>query len=263
MDYPDTPPAPAVATPAVATPSVATPGAAAPAAPPAAASAGSPEDPLAIHHPTLAAVVADRLRRLITDGTLKPGLSLNERDLCERLKVSRTPLREAYRMLAADGLLEILPKRGAVVVERSAADIENIFDVLAVLEGLAVRQAAQRASDAELQEIAALHERMLAGYRAQDIGAYFEASMGTHVAIARAAHNPALSGVYEKLNLQVQALRYKSNLDRDEWMSGVSDHERFVRALLARDADAAEQLIRAHLVSKKAYHMRGSRAPAA
>ena len=213
------------------------------------------EDPLAIHHPTLASVVADRLRRLITDGTLKPGTSLNERDLCDRLKVSRTPLREAYRILAADGLVDIQPKRGAVVIERSAADIENIFDVLAVLEGLAIRQAAQRASDAELQEIAQLHARMLEGFRAQDIGAYFEASMGTHLAIARAAHNPALSAVYEKLNLQVQALRYKSNLNRDEWTSGVADHERFVRALLARDADAAEHLVRAHLISKKAFHL--------
>lgn len=214
------------------------------------------DDSLAIHHPTLAAVVADRLRQLITDGTLAPGTSLNERDLCERLKVSRTPLREAYRILAADGLVIIQPKRGAMVIEHSPADIENIFDVLAVLEGLAIRQAAQRASAAELAEIAALHAQMLEGYRRKDIGAYFAASMGTHVAISRAAHNPALSATYERLNLQVQALRYKSNLDRDEWMGGVADHERFVAALLARDADAAEKAIRQHLVNKKSFHLR-------
>jgi len=212
-------------------------------------------DPLAIDHPTLAAVVADRLRQLITDGTLKPGTVLNERDLCDRLRVSRTPLREAYRVLSADGLVSIQPKRGAVVIEHSEADIENIFDVLAVLEGLAIRQAAERASDAELAAIAALHARMLQKTEEGDIGAYFAASMGTHIAINRAAHNPALTATYDRLNLQVQALRYKSNLDRREWEAGVADHERFVKALLARDADAAEASIRAHLVSKKAFHL--------
>lgn len=219
-------------------------------------------DPLAIHHPTLAAVVADKLRQLITDGTLRPGTGLNERDLCERLNVSRTPLREAYRILSADGLVSIQPKRGAVVIEHSPADIENIFDVIAVLEGLAIRQAAQRATDQELQEIASLHALMLEGFRKQDIKTYFAASMGTHVAISRAAHNPALTSTYERLNLQVQALRYKSNLDPDEWTAGVADHERFVKALLARDAVAAEKHVRAHLVNKKSFHLKPAAATA-
>ncbi|CAM3692625.1 GntR family transcriptional regulator [Bordetella flabilis] len=215
-----------------------------------------PAEGLAIHHPTLPAVVADRLRQLIVDGTLRPGTWLNERDLCDMLKVSRTPLREAYRILASDGLLSIQPKRGAMVIELSHEDIENIFDVLSVLEGLAIRQAAQRASDAELAHIAQLHRRMLDGYESRNIGAYFEASMGTHIAISRAAHNPALVASYDRLNLQVQALRYKSNLDPDEWASGVSDHEGFVQALLVRDGERAEKLIREHLRGKKAYHLR-------
>lgn len=220
-------------------------------------------DSLAINHPTLPAVVADRLRQMIVDGTLRPGTWLNERELCDVLKVSRTPLREAYRMLASDGLLAIQPKRGAMVVELSGADIENIFDVLAVLEGLAVRQAAQRATDAELKHIADLHARMLEGYRAGDIKAYFAASMGTHIAISRAARNPALQASYDRLNLQVQALRYKSNLDPDEWAGGVADHERFVAALLRRDGEEAERLIREHLGNKKAYHLEQSATKAA
>ncbi|ARP85797.1 GntR family transcriptional regulator [Bordetella genomosp. 9] len=218
--------------------------------------AAAPPDGLAIHHPTLPAVVADRLRQLIVNGTLRPGTWLNERDLCDLLKVSRTPLREAYRILASDGLLTIQPKRGAMVVELSREDIENVFDVLSVLEGLAVRQAAQRATDAEMAHIADLHDRMLKAYEARDIGAYFEASMGTHIAISRAAHNPALVSSYDRLNLQVKALRYKSNLDPDEWAAGVADHEAIVRALLARDGDGAEQRMRQHLYSKKAYNLR-------
>jgi DNA-binding GntR family transcriptional regulator len=215
-----------------------------------------PLEGLAIHHPTLPAVVADRLRQLIVNGTLRPGTWLNERELCDMLKVSRTPLREAYRILASDGLLSIQPKRGAMVIELSREDIENTFDVLSVLEGLAVRQAAQRATDAELEHIAQLHRRMLEGYEARNIAAYFDASMGTHIAISRAAHNPALVATYDRLNLQVQALRYKSNLDPDEWAAGVSDHEAFVQALMARDGERAEKLIRAHLYSKKVFNLR-------
>ncbi|MGE8690459.1 MAG: GntR family transcriptional regulator [Achromobacter sp.] len=217
---------------------------------------------LAINHPTLPAVVAERLRQLIIDGTFKPGTWLNERDLCEQLKISRTPLREAYRMLASDGLLALQPKRGAMVVELSADDVENIFDVLSVLEGLAVRAAAERATDAELAHIAQLHAQMRENYEKRDIRAYFAASMGTHIAINRAAHNPALTHAYDRLNLQVQALRYKSNFDSDEWTAAVADHEAFVEALMQRDGERAEALIRKHVGSKKTYNLRARHAGA-
>jgi len=211
---------------------------------------------LAIHHPTLPAVVAERLRQLIIDGTLKPGTWLNERDLCDRLKISRTPLREAYRMLASDGLLTLQPKRGAMVIELSADDVENIFDVLAVLEGLAARSAAERATDEELAHIAQLHAQTREHYNNRDIRAYYATSMGTHIAINRAAHNPALTHSYDRFNLQVQALRYRSNFDLDEWTKAMSDHEAFVEALLKRDGARAEALIREHLTGRKAYQMR-------
>lgn len=221
----------------------------------------SPGD-LTINHPTLAAVVADRLRQLIIDGTLKPGTWLNERDLCDKLKISRTPLREAYRMLAADGLLSLQPKRGAMVIELSAQDVENIFDVLAVLEGLAARSAAERATDAELAHIAQLHEQTRAYYEQRDIRAYYAHSMGTHIAINRAAHNPALTQSYDRLNLQVQALRYRSNFNQEEWTRAMNDHDAFVGALLRRDGEAAEQSIRAHLGGRKSYHLRVARTAA-
>ncbi len=211
---------------------------------------------LAINHPTLPAVVAEKLRQLIIDGTFKPGTWLNERDLCDQLKISRTPLREAYRMLASDGLVALQPKRGAMVIELSADDVENIFDVLSVLEGLAVRSAAERATDAELARIAQLHAQMRENYEKRDIRAYFAASMGTHIAINRAAHNPALTHAYDRLNLQVQALRYKSNFDGDEWTAAVADHEAFVQALMERDGERAEALIRKHVRSKKPYNLR-------
>lgn len=224
--------------------------------------AASDADTLAIHHPTLAAVVAEKLRQLIIDGTLVPGVWLNERELCERLRVSRTPLREAYRILAADGLVMLLPKRGAQVIALSEADVGNLFDVLAVLEGLMGRLAAECASDDELERIRLLHQAMLEAYAARDIKRYYEASMGTHVAISDAAHNPALADTYRRLNLRVQNLRYRSNLDREEWAHGVHDHERFVAALLARDGEQVERLMRAHALEKKSAAMELARSQA-
>lgn len=204
---------------------------------------------------TLAANVAERLRRLIIDGTLVPGVWLNERELCERLQVSRTPLREAYRMLAADGLVVLLPKRGAQVVALSPEEVADIFDLLAVLEGLTGRLAAQRATDEELAGIAALHRRMRAAHRARDIDSYYEASMGTHLAVSAAAHNAALADTHRRLNLRVQNLRYRSNLDTASWRQAVAAHDAFVKALLARDAATAEALMREHALEKKANAM--------
>lgn len=226
----------------------------------------SPEaaaDPLAIQHPTLAAVVADKLRQLIVDGTLVPGVWLNERELCERLGVSRTPLREAYRILASEGLVVLLPKRGAQVVAMSAEDVGNLFDLLAVMEGLAGRLAAERASDVELARIAALHRDAVDAHARSDLKAYFAASMGTHLAISAAAHNPALSDTYRRLNLRVQNLRYKSNVEPREWSSATATHDSFVAALLARDAERAETLMRAHALEKKDAAMRDARERAA
>lgn len=188
-----------------------------------------------------------------------PGVWLNERDLCERLRVSRTPLREAYRILAADGLVMLLPKRGAQVIAMSERDVADVFDVLAVLEGLTGRLAAEKASDEELAQIARLHRAMLDAYAARDLHAYYEASMGTHLAISAAAHNPTLADTHRRLNLRVQNLRFRSNQDRDEWAHGVEDHQRFVTALLARDGAMVETLMREHALQKKAVAMRAAR----
>src|SRR6218665_1972516 len=104
--------------------------------------------------------VAARLRTLLVEGRIAPGAKLNERELCEQMKVSRTPLREAIKTLAAEGLVELLPNRGAIAVELGEADIQNTFEVMAGLEGLSGELAAQRITPEELSEIEALHYEM-------------------------------------------------------------------------------------------------------
>lgn len=211
-----------------------------------------PAAPMAIDHPPLSTVVADRLRKLIAAGKLAPGTRLNETALCDQLKVSRTPLREAYRILCAEGLVELRPKRGARVVELSDDEVANIFDVLAITEGLAGRLAAEKASRQELEGVALLHRQMMVAYEARDMVRYAIAAKGTHDAINDAAANPTLRGIYVRLNAQVQKLRFQSNLDPGNWVQSIAAHQRFVAALLARDGVAVERLLREHVLVKKA-----------
>jgi len=207
--------------------------------------------PMAIDHPTLPVVVAESLRKLISAGSLAPGARLSERHLCDSLRVSRTPLREAYRILAAEGLVELTPKHGARVVELSEDDVANIFDVLAVTEGLAGRLAAEKASQAQLDEIAELHHQMMIAYEHRDMGRYAIAAKGTHDAINEAAANPTLRDVYLRLNAQVQKLRYRANLDPDNWARSIAAHQAFIAALLERNGDRVELILRAHVLAKK------------
>jgi DNA-binding GntR family transcriptional regulator len=207
----------------------------------------------ALDHPTLAVAVANRLRELIDSRMLAPGERLNERELCRQMNVSRTPLREAFRILSAEGLVVVLPKRGARVAELTAADVENVFELLAVVEGLSARLAAERAPQAALDRIEALHREMVAAFEAADMRRYAVVSKAVHVAINAAAGSPVLTDTYLRLNAQVQGLRYQSNLEGEAWARSVAEHEAFVRAIHARKGDRAERLLRAHLLDKKAF----------
>src|SRR5215467_6351832 len=101
--------------------------------------------------------VAARLRTMLIEGHIPPGAKLNERELCEQLRVSRTPLREAIKLLAGEGLVDLVPNRGAVAVTLTEADVLHTFEVLASLEGLSGELAAQRVTEQELAEVRALH----------------------------------------------------------------------------------------------------------
>lgn len=211
-----------------------------------AAPAVAPIDRQALHEQ-----VAGRLRELITEGTLAPGARLNERVLCEHLRVSRTPLREAYRVLAAEGLIRLLPNRGAVVTTLSEADVAHTFELMAVLEGLSGELAAQRASDAEIAEVQRMTREMRAAFVAQDLPAYYALNQRIHQCISAAARNPVLAATYANVNARLQALRFRSNLVPAKWKAAMAEHERIARALAARDAAQLAALLRVHLENKR------------
>ena len=195
--------------------------------------------------------VAVRLRQRIVEGQLAPGAKLNERELSEQLKVSRTPLREAIRMLAAEGLVELLPNRGAAVLQLSERDVSDTFEVIAGLEGQSGELAAGRITEPQLAEIRALHYEMLAAHVRRDLSTYYRLNAQIHTAINAAAGNAVLTRTYGQVNARLQALRFRSNFDERKWQRAVEEHERMVALLAARDGAGLRALMVQHVLNKR------------
>ncbi len=195
--------------------------------------------------------VAIRLRQRLIEGDIAPGAKLNERALSEALQVSRTPLREAIRMLAAEGLVELLPNRGAVAAQLSLQDVIDTFEVIGGLEGQSGELAAERITDAELAEIRALHYEMLAAFTRRDLSTYYQLNSAIHTCINAAARNPVLARTYRTVNARLQALRFRSNFDERKWQRAVREHEQMIERLTARDAPGMRVLLVGHLQNKR------------
>jgi DNA-binding GntR family transcriptional regulator len=208
-------------------------------------------DVLTIQRTALHEQVADRLRRMLVEGAIAPGAKLNERELAAVLRVSRTPLREAIKMLAAEGLVELVPNRGAMAVSLGEADVRHAFEVMAGLESLSGELAAQRITDQELEAIRGAQADMMAAYARRDLPAYYRLNGQIHAAINAAAKNPVLASMYRQINARLQALRYRSNLDEAKWKRAAQEHEQMIDALAARDGAAMRRLLVAHLQQKR------------
>lgn len=208
-------------------------------------------DIIAIPRAALHEQVAQRLRQMLVEGAIAPGAKLNERELAELLNVSRTPLREAIKMLAAEGLVELLPNRGAIAVSLTEADVLNTFEVMAGLESLSGELAAQRITSQELAEIQAMHFEMMAAYTRRDLSTYYTLNSRIHQAINDAARNPVLAAVYKQVNARLQALRFRSNQDGEKWKTAMKEHEKMIEALAAHDGAAMREVLLTHLRNKR------------
>lgn len=195
--------------------------------------------------------VANRLRQRIIEGELDPGKKLNERELCEVMNVSRTPLREAVKMLAAEGLVELLPNRGAVVARLTEQDVLDTFEVIAGLEGLSGELAAERITEDELTEIRALQYEMRAAHARGDLSTYYGLNARIHELINAAARNPVLTQTWRNVNARLQVMRFRSNLDGAKWDQALDEHERMVELLAGRDAAGLRKLLIDHLMVKR------------
>jgi DNA-binding GntR family transcriptional regulator len=199
----------------------------------------------------LSAAVTARLRDMIVEGVLAPGTRLNERMLCEQLNVSRTPLREAFKTLAGEGLIQLQPNRGAVVAQMSVSEIEQTFEVMGALEGLSGELACVRATDGEVAEVKALHFEMLAAHTRRDLPAYYKLNHEIHDRINAMARNPVLTETYQRNNARIQSLRFRSNFKQEKWDAAVKEHAGMLEALEKRDGQRLRNILQQHLRNKR------------
>ncbi|WP_337918385.1 GntR family transcriptional regulator [Pseudaminobacter soli (ex Zhang et al. 2022)] len=197
---------------------------------------------------TLHEEVAIRLRDMILVDELSPGQIIPEMQLCEEFGISRTPMREALKVLASENLVELLPGRGAVVVQPSADDVMGMLYAIGAIEGVAGQLACQFISPREFAEIQQLHDRMLAYHAAGDRLKYFDMNQRIHKKIVAASKNVFLIDLHDKLNMRSRRMRYVSNSQRQWWDQAIREHEQILAALERRDAEALSEQLRAHMM---------------
>jgi len=210
------------------------------------------QEPTPIVRRPLNEEAADRLRDLIVQGRLAAGVRLNERLLTAELGVSRTPLREAFKVLATEGLVELLPNRGAIVSQMDPVRLSESLAVMGALEALAGELACRSATDAQINEVRALHYEMLAYHARGDLAGYFKFNQAIHLKIVKYSGNTVLYNIYRQMNGNVRRARYMANLSKERWDAAVREHDEILAALAARDIKRIRTLLSDHLAHKLA-----------
>lgn len=196
---------------------------------------------------SLAEEAADTLRELILLEQLAPGMAFSERDLAEALGISRTPLKEAIRILESEGLIEYGPTRRPHVADPTIQELEQNLQVLGVLEGLAGELACAMATDAEIEQISAFCDQMTHAPKGIDPLDYFRLDMAFHRAIIMASRNLPLIDTHATYNARLWRARFISSKRRDERDSTLGQHVDIVEALRQRDGPETARQMRRHL----------------
>ena len=204
--------------------------------------AGGPIEWRSLHE-----AVTARLRDLIVAGELPEGSRIVERELCDQLGVSRTPLREAFKVLAVEGLVEILPNRGAVVSRMGSLEARDMLRVIARLEAFAGELACANATDDEIASVRVMHDEMIGLYRAGERSEYFRLNQEIHLSIVRIARNESLRMMHGLLHARMKRIRFRGNDIPGNWAAAVADHDAIMAALERRDAKALSAVLQHHL----------------
>ena len=195
--------------------------------------------------------VTERLRSMIAGGVLSPGSWVDEQKLAEELGVSRTPFREAIRILASEGLLRIEPRRGCYVTELTEKDLDEIFPLMAMLEGRCAYEAAERASGAQLQSLENLHNKLKVYAADKKIDQYYSTNREIHVAIQTLAGNEWLTHMVHDLRRILNLSRHRSLHHKGRIEESCAEHLSIFEALKKRDAQSAEQLMKMHILNQR------------
>jgi DNA-binding GntR family transcriptional regulator len=191
---------------------------------------------------TLREKVAESLREAIVKGEIKPGTRLQEVEIAESYKTSRTPVREAFRQLETEGFLAIKPRRGAIVTEITARDIREFYEMKSVLEGYAARKAAETLTDAQIDRMEQLNLQLRECYDKSNLSSMISIHNQFHEIFVNAAGNEQMASLIRSLVNRFQ--RYRIALSHtDSILESVAQHERIIAAFRARDAEQAASLV--------------------
>lgn len=204
-----------------------------------------------VEHETLNLRIYQELKDLIQQGVLPMGSRLNEKSLSEQMGVSRTPLREAIVKLCEDGLVELRPRRGAIVATYRERDVNEIYDVRKAVEGLAARLVIEHASDEEIQELQEIVDYGRRLLQADDGDGHVHQDQRFHQGLIRLSRNSRLVPIEAQLRAQVQAIRAMVAQKPGRMYQAADEHDAIIAALRGRDASAAVLLLEEHIESVK------------
>jgi DNA-binding GntR family transcriptional regulator len=183
---------------------------------------------------------------MIQTGELPPGSTISESELCTALAISRTPLREALKVLASENLVQLRPHRMPLVSPVSPIEVAELFELLSILEPAAGALACQRASAAEINVLCAMHNQLIGLYTARDRTRYFTLNQAIHHEIMRLAGNAVMLATYESLQSRVLRARSMANLDYERWSESVAEHAQLIDAFVEHDDVAVGKLLYEH-----------------
>lgn len=188
----------------------------------------------------------DRLKRMIISGHFVPGEKIPERQLCDQFGVSRTPLREALKVLAAEGLVDLAPNRGAIIANLSQEELEQVLPISAAVEMLMGELACENITATQIEEIEVLQEQIADSYAKGDRARFVSVSQAIHEKIVTASQNPLLANIYDTLFFQIGWTRLMSHLPEDAYAKLLDDHEQILAALHNREGQRLAATLKAY-----------------
>lgn len=191
--------------------------------------------------------IADMLRDMIMTGKFKEGDKINENKLCERLEVSKTPLREALRVLSVEGLIKLVPNRGAFVTQPKFVEIKEMFDIMVLLEGFCARQACEKMEPEDFNHLEKLHEKLELEAEKNNNEGYIRINNRFHALVQEIAGNNTLNQILDGLRKKILLYRFKSLNAEGRMQNSIQEHRKLLEVFRRRNHEKAEILMQFHL----------------
>jgi len=191
--------------------------------------------------------IADNLKEMIMVGELKEGNKIKEDDFCASMGISKTPLREALRVLSTEGLIKHVPNRGSYVSKPSFEEIKEMFDVMSALEGVCARTAAEKMTNKELSQLEKLHKKLEENFERKDRKTYIHYNNLYHTFLQEIAGNRTLNNIVNGLRQKILLHRFQSLNLPERFEESINEHRKILETFRKKDSKKAEALMMSHL----------------